>query len=39
VKEETREVESEWSLYYIDDERFGSALDLIDSALLTIERE
>jgi len=26
-----------WSLYYID-ERFDSALDLIDSALLTIER-
>lgn len=26
-----------WSLYYVDD-RFGSALELIDSALLTIER-
>jgi hypothetical protein len=26
-----------WSLYYVDD-RFGSALQLIDSALLTIER-
>ena len=38
VKEETREGESEWSLYYID-ERFGSALNLIDSALLTIVRD
>jgi hypothetical protein len=26
-----------WGLYYVD-ESFGSALDLIDSALLTIER-
>ena len=33
--EEGKEV---WSLYYID-ERFHSALDLIDSALLTIERK
>lgn len=38
VKEKIREGESEWALYYID-ERFGSALDLIDSALLTIVRE
>lgn len=29
--------EEAWGLYYID-ESFGSALDLIDSALLTIER-
>lgn len=29
--------EEAWALYYIDEE-FGSALDLIDSALLTIER-
>jgi hypothetical protein len=27
-----------WSLYYVDDS-FGSALDLIDSALLTIDRK
>lgn len=27
-----------WALYYVD-ERFGSALDLIDSALLTIDRD
>ncbi len=27
-----------WSLYYVD-ERFSSALDLIDSALLTVDRE
>jgi len=33
--EEGREV---WALYYVD-ERFDSALELIDSALLTIERE
>lgn len=38
VKEEGDEGETEWPLYYVD-ERFGSALDLIDSALLTIERE
>jgi len=39
VEEEGREGEgeTEWALYYVD-ERFGSALDLIDSALLTIER-
>ncbi|MBT3479848.1 MAG: hypothetical protein HN457_00240, partial [Opitutales bacterium] len=30
--------EEEWALYYVDG-RFRSALDLIDSSLLTIERE
>ncbi len=34
---EEREGTTEWALYYVD-ERFGSALDLIESALLTIER-
>lgn len=38
VKEEDSDGEIEWSLYFAD-ERFDSALDLIDSALLTIERE
>lgn len=28
-----------WALYFVDDDRFASALDLIDSALLTIERK
>ena len=37
AKEENREGKTEWSVYYID-ERFDSALDLIESALLTIER-
>lgn len=37
VQEERRDGGCEWSLYYAD-ERFDSALDLIDSALLTIER-
>jgi hypothetical protein len=38
VEEEARDGgEAEWALYYID-ERFDSALELIDSALLTIER-
>lgn len=37
-QEEAREGKETWALYYVD-ERFGSALDLIDSALLTIERE
>lgn len=34
---EEREGTSAWAIYYVD-ERFDSALDLIDSALLTIER-
>jgi hypothetical protein len=38
VKEEPRDGKIAWSLYFAD-ERFDSALDLIDSALLTIERE
>jgi len=37
VKEEAEDGEIEWPLYFAD-ERFDSALDLIDSALLTIER-
>jgi len=37
AKEETEEGEEEWSIYYVD-ERFGSAMSLIDSALLTINR-
>jgi hypothetical protein len=37
VEEQDAEGMTAWSLYYVD-ERFGSALDLIDSALLTIER-
>jgi hypothetical protein len=37
VREEGEEGKIEWPLYYVDD-RFESALDLIDSALLTIER-
>ena len=36
-KREDSDGEEAWSLYYID-EGFGSALKLIDSALLTIER-
>jgi len=28
-----------WALYFVDDDQFASALDLIDSALLTIERK
>ena len=38
VKGETSEGEMDWSLYFAD-EQFTSALDLIDSALLTIERD
>jgi hypothetical protein len=38
VKEEVGDGKIEWSLFFAD-ERFDSALDLIDSALLTIERE
>jgi hypothetical protein len=30
--------EEQWALFYID-QRFGSALDLVDSALLTIQRD
>lgn len=37
VREEGEGGKIEWPLYYVDD-RFESALDLIDSALLTIER-
>lgn len=37
VKEDAADGETEWSLFFAD-ERFDSALDLIDSALLTIER-
>jgi hypothetical protein len=37
VKEKNSEGEIEWPLYFAD-EQFDSALDLIDSALLTIER-
>lgn len=37
VKEETEEGKGEWSIYYVD-ERFGSAMSLIDSALLEISR-
>lgn len=36
-READKSGEEKWSLYFVD-ERFGSALDLIDSALLTIER-
>lgn len=42
VKEETaNDGEVEWALHYVDfsDERFRTALDLFDSALLTIDRE
>ncbi len=37
VKEMTEENEEEWAIYYVD-ERFGSAMSLINSALLTIDR-
>jgi hypothetical protein len=37
VKEESLDGETGWSANFAD-ERFDSALDLIDSALLTIER-
>lgn len=37
VQEKAREGKIEWAVYYVD-ERFDSALDLIESALLTIER-
>jgi len=37
VKEANEEGEEEWAIYYVD-ERFGSAMSLIDSALLSIER-
>ncbi len=36
-KREDGDSKETWSLYYVDDE-FGSALELIDSALLTIRR-
>lgn len=36
-REDAEDGKEEWALYYID-ETFGSALELIDSALLTIER-
>ena len=36
-KEESEEGKEEWSIYYVD-ERFGSAMSLIDSALLEISR-
>jgi hypothetical protein len=36
-REDDADGKEAWSLYYVDD-AFGSALDLIDSALLTIER-
>ena len=36
-EEDDEEGKEVWVLYYVD-ERFGSALDLIDSALLTIDR-
>lgn len=36
-QEEDRDGKEAWALYYVD-EGFGSALDLIDSALLTIDR-
>ncbi len=37
-QEDDEEGKEEWALYYVD-ERFDSALKLIDSALLTIERD
>ena len=37
VKEKNEEGEEEWAIYYVD-ERFGSAMSLINSALLTIDR-
>jgi hypothetical protein len=36
-REDDEEGKEAWSLYYID-ETFHSALDLIDSALLTLQR-
>ena len=36
-REDDEDGKEAWPLYYVDDS-FGSALDLIDSALLTIER-
>jgi len=36
-REEDEDGKEVWELYYVD-ERFGSALELIDSALLTIDR-
>ena len=37
VQEKNENGEEEWAIYYVD-ERFGSAMELIDSALLAIER-
>ena len=37
VKEVSEEGEEGWAIYYVD-ERFGSAMSLINSALLTIDR-
>jgi len=37
VQEKNENGEEEWAIYYVD-ERFGSAMELIDSALLSIER-
>ena len=37
AKEMNEENEEEWAIYYVD-ERFGSAMSLINSALLTIDR-
>lgn len=41
VREEDEDGAEEWALYYVDysGEEFQSALELIDSALLTIDRE
>ncbi len=36
-EEDDKEGKETWGLYYVD-ETFGSALELIDSALLTIQR-
>lgn len=38
TREDAEGGKEEWALYYVDD-TFGSALELIDSALLTIERQ
>jgi hypothetical protein len=38
VKEDSNDGKTDWSLFFAD-ERFDSALELIDSALLTIERQ
>ncbi|MFT5470639.1 MAG: hypothetical protein ACI8UO_005769 [Verrucomicrobiales bacterium] len=40
-EEDDKDGKEVWALYYVDytDERFGSVLEMIDSALMTIDRD